>query len=207
MGPQKPQPRFQRKTADARRESLVAAALRCIARDGIAGFTIDNISREAAVSRGLINHHFDGIDELLVAVYSDMTVSMETAGRMALLVDGGAEHRLAAVINTMFAPPMFSKASLRAWLALWGEVAVNARLRSAHRKSYNQYRQAMAAAIGELAAARQVKLDPLSLATTIIALIDGLWIEWCLDPSLVTQQQAKDSVYDVLEARLGKLHR
>ncbi len=200
-------PRFHRKTADARRDSLIEAALRCIARDGIAGFTVDNVSREAGVSRGLINHHFEGIEGLLVAVYTGMTSSMEAAGRTALLVDGGAEERLSAVINTMFAPPMFTKASLRAWLALWGEVAVNPKLRSAHRKSYSQYRQAMTAAIGELAAARQIKLDKVALATTIIALIDGLWIEWCLDPSIVTPLHAKDNVYGVLEARLGMLHR
>jgi hypothetical protein len=65
----------------------------------------------------------------------------------------------------------------------------------------------MAAAIAELATARGLKLGSVALATTVIALIDGLWIEWCLDPSVVTPEHARESVYDVLEARLGKLQR
>lgn len=200
-------PRFTRQTASVRRDSLIDAALRCLARGGLASFTIDNISKEAQVSRGLINHHFDGIEDLMLAVYVSMTSTMEESRRAALLVDGGPEQRLLAVVDTMFAPPMFSKASLRAWLALWGEVAVNPKLRAAHRSSYGHYRRAMAAALADVAAERKLKLDTGTLATTIIALIDGLWIEWCLDSSAVSRQTARDMVQGVLEARLGPVQR
>jgi len=200
-------PRYARQTASERRQSLVDAAIRCLAAGGIAAFTVDNISKEAQVSRGLINHHFKGIEDLLAAVYTEMTAAMNRAGRDALFADGGAEERLAGVISVMFAPPMFSKASLRAWLALWGEVAVNPALRKAHRKSYDSYRTAFTAAISEIAAARRVKVDATQLAATSIALIDGLWIEWCLDSSVINRDTAREALYAVLEARLGKLQR
>lgn len=66
---QKSKPRFVRVEADLRRQMLVDAAIRCLAEGGIAAFTVDRISREAKVSRGLINHHFEGLDGLLVEVY------------------------------------------------------------------------------------------------------------------------------------------
>jgi TetR/AcrR family transcriptional regulator, transcriptional repressor of bet genes len=200
-------PRFAREQPSVRRQMLIEAAIRCLARGGIAAFTVDQISHEAGVSRGLINHHFDGIEDLLQAVYEAMTQSMGAAARATLFVDGGPRERLDTVIDAMFTPPMFSKASLRAWLALWGEVATNARLRAAHRRSYDAYRQAMADAISGIARERSKTVDAQALATSCIALMDGLWIEWCLDSTVVTRESAKLAVYDILEARLGRLKR
>jgi AcrR family transcriptional regulator len=200
-------PRFARQARDVRRQMLIEAAIRCLARGGIAAFTVDQISKEARVSRGLINHHFKGIEDLLQAVYEMMTQSMGAAARATLFVDGGARERLDTVLDAMFTPPMFSKTSLRAWLALWGEVATNSRLRAAHRRSYDTYRQALTDAISGIARERSKRVDAQALATTCIALMDGLWIEWCLDSSVVTREGAKRAVYDVIEARLGKLKR
>ena len=198
-------PRFARQARDVRRQMLIEAAIRCLARGGIAAFTVDQISHEARVSRGLINHHFKGIEDLLQAVYEAMTRSMGLAARATLFVDGGAREQLDTVLDAMFTPPMFSKTSLRAWLALWGEVATNSRLRAAHRRSYDTYRQALTDAISAIARERSKRLDAKALATTCIALMDGLWIEWCLDSSVVTRDGAKRAVYEVIEARLGKL--
>ena len=204
---QKSKPRFVRVEADLRRQMLIDAAIRCLAEGGIAAFTVDRISREAKVSRGLINHHFDGISGLLIEVYEAMTQSMLAAGRETLSFEGTAEQRLAQVIETMFKPPMFSKSSLRAWLALWGEVATNPRLKASHRKSYDAYRNAIGDALAGIAAARDISIDGEALAMTVIALIDGLWVEWCLDSSVVNRDSARAAVYDVLEARLGPLAR
>lgn len=198
-------PRFARQARDVRRQMLIEAAIRCLARGGIAAFTVDQISHEAGVSRGLINHHFKGIEDLLQAVYEAMTQSMGLAARATLFVDGGARDQLDTVLDAMFTPPMFSKTSLRAWLALWGEVATNSRLRAAHRRSYDTYRQALTDAISGIARERSKRVDAKALATTCIALMDGLWIEWCLDSSVVTRDGAKRAVYEVIEARLGKL--
>jgi AcrR family transcriptional regulator len=176
-----------------------------LARDGLSGFTVSNVTKEANVSRGLINHHFGSMDDLLVAVYENMTASISAAGESALLADGDGKMRLSAMVDTLFSPPLFSRASLRAWLALWGSVAVDARLKAAHRASYGRYRKAMAIAIAMVAEERQVLVDSVGMAATIIALIDGLWIEWCIDPETVKRDAARRLVYRVLEARLGSL--
>ena len=196
----KPKPAFTREDAMVRRKQLVAAATRCLSRGGIAHFTIDQISREAGVSRGLINHHFDGIEDLLASVYETMTTKLHLP---ALPPNLEPDARLTAIVNVMFEPPLFAKASLRAWLALWGEVATNPRLKAAHRKSYDSYREAMGAAVADIAAARTIAVNSETLAIATIALIDGLWIEWCLDSSIITREAARDVVFDFLEARLG----
>ena len=64
-----PAPKFSRLTPDQRRAALIAAGLACLARGGILEFTIDNICREAGVSRGLITHHFGSKDGLLSLIH------------------------------------------------------------------------------------------------------------------------------------------
>ena len=75
---------------DARRDEILAATWRVIARDGIARATIRAIAREADCSRGILAHYFDDKADILG---SAMMVShrrvidridAQTAGRTGL---------------------------------------------------------------------------------------------------------------------------
>jgi hypothetical protein len=43
------------------------------------------------------------------------------------------------------------------------------------------------------------------LARNIIALIDGLWLEWCLDPQALNPADARAACLSLVEAQLGVL--
>jgi len=202
-------PKYRRQTPGARREMLVEAALRCLARDGIQGFTIDRICAEAGVSRGLINHHFDGKDGLLIAVYrgslyagiSDrIRVASEAGGSEA-----GPADALMAIVEATFDPAFFARDRLRVWLALWDEISVNPALRAAHRDLYGAYRGQIAQAVQQVADLRGLTLDAVTLARSFLALVDGLWLEWCLDDTAIDAVQARAAALAMLEAQLGTL--
>ena len=199
-------PRFARKPPAERRRLLIEAAIRCLAEGGMSAFTIDRICREAGVSRGLINHHFDGKEALLLSVYETMTehiAEMPHAG----LAEADPVKRLNAMIEISFAEDVVAQSQLRAWLAVWGEVAADPRLRALHRKRYEDYSGGLSSAIAAIAKKRRRKVDAEALARMLIALIDGLWLEWCLDASLLSAEQAKAACYDLLEPHLGPIER
>ncbi len=50
---------------DARRDEILSATWRVIARDGITGATIRAIAREANCSRGILAHYFDDKADIL----------------------------------------------------------------------------------------------------------------------------------------------
>ena len=50
---------------DARRDEILSATWRVIARDGIARATIRSIAREAGCSRGILAHYFDDKADIL----------------------------------------------------------------------------------------------------------------------------------------------
>jgi AcrR family transcriptional regulator len=188
---------------------LIEAALRCLAREGIQGFTIDRICTEAGVSRGLINHYFDGKDGLLIAVYrGSLYDGVSDRIRMAAETDdiaGGPTRRLMAIVEATFDPEFFARDRLRIWLALWDEIAVNPALRAVHRDLYGAYRNQLAEALQRVADARGLAVDAATLARSFLALVDGLWLEWCLDDAAVDAVQARSAALGMLEAQLGVL--
>jgi len=210
-GAKKTPPRFSRENAEVRRGMLVDAAARCLSRGGIGAFTIDSICREAGVSRGLINHHFDGLDGLLVEVYKSSLYAsvsahiLEARERRASHQDWPPEEALVALVRSNFSPVYFSRTNLLIWLSLWGEIAVNNRLQAAHSELYNAYRAELAEDIAAVARSRGKTVDAPALARNFIALVDGLWLEWCLDATVVTPESAEAAGFEILEAQIGPL--
>lgn len=200
--------RFTREVPEVRRRLLIEAATRCLEKGGIQAFTVDRICGEAGVSRGLINHYFAGKDDLLVAVYQSSlydTVTRHITRVAVMPSEAPALDRLYALVDGCFSAETFDRANLLVWLALWGEVANNSKLRSVHRELYDTYRRQLAEAIAAVAQERELSVNALVLARNFIALMDGLWLEWCLDEEVVTREEARATCYDLLEAKLGRL--
>ena len=191
---------------------LVEAATRCLAKGGIGGLTTDRICKEAKVSRGLINHYFDSRDDLLIEIYRSslydtVNAIVEELRRRADAAELDPEQTLTALVRSNFSDSYFDRQNLLVWLSLWGEIAKNERLRDTHRQLYAAYRTELAHQIDAVAAPRGLDVDAPSLARSFIALVDGLWLEWCLDPDVISRDGAEAASFAFLEARLGPLRR
>ncbi|WP_284164230.1 TetR family transcriptional regulator C-terminal domain-containing protein [Frigidibacter sp. SD6-1] len=191
-------PKYTRLTGEERRAELVAAGLACMARGGIQDFTVDKICAEAGVSRGLITHHFGSMNGLLAAVYATMYRAATTAR------DDGRPH-LSALLDAFFAPEVFNRDALNIWLALWGQVSVNAELGAEHRRQYAGYLADVASAIAEMAAARGRSVDADGLARALICLVDGLGLQHCIDPPSMSAHRARMLCHALIEPHLGPL--
>ena len=165
------EPKFRRFAPEIRAAMLVNSGLTCLARGGITAFTVDNICAHAGASRGLIAHHFGSKDGLLAAVY---------AAAYAPVIQGWDTIGVADLVDRLFDPVQFTAPGLRVWLALWGEIAVNPALQAEHARHYAIYRGLVARVVGSDA-----------LAGAVIALADGLWLEQCLAPDLMSPERAK----------------
>ena len=159
----------------------------------MAGFTIDRICRQAGISRGLINHHFDGKDELLESIYRQMTEHL-----VQEYPNGNGSGLLATIIETSFDEATFNRSNLRAWLAIWGQVSSNTALKRLHKQRYDEYRLRLTAAIERQPGA--IRHDADSVARQLIAIIDGLWLEYCLHSESFSLSAARTDCYQFLEA-------
>ncbi len=204
--PQPREPRFSRQNPEQRRREIVAAAIRCLAKGGVGAFTVSEICAEAGISHGLINHYFPSKEDLLVATYDTVADVLVQETRDAVSrTQRLPEDKLTAIVESSFAGAIFNEANLAVWLALWGQVRTHEGLRRKHNELYEGYRATIARIIGQIAAKRGLAVEGAPLALALTALIDGLWLEYSLNPTVFSVENARRSCYLLLEDRLGPL--
>ena len=196
------QPRFRRYASEVRARMLIEAGLACLARGGITVFTVDNVCREAGASRGLITHHFGSKDALLAAVFA-----AAYRPRLDHIGPGPDGHPLdlPTLIDRIFVAEKYTRETLNLWLAIWGETAANPAMQAEHRRNYDRYHATLNDAIAAWAAARGRVVLAGMLASAVIALADGFWLEQCIDPARLAPDEAKQACLALLQPVLGPL--
>lgn len=189
-----------RETPDVRRKSLIQATMRSIAKYGYPGTTIEKICEEAQVSRGLINHHFNTKDELIRQSYKELCDEW-TFQTQDMLIDSyrDPKEKLQAMIRVSFGPTLFKQEYLGIWVGFWSVIGKSPSLRRLNRDAYNQDRDAYEALFDSIAKEHGKEINARRAAISLIALIDGLWLEWCLDSKGFSPEEAEAACLDFVE--------
>ncbi len=187
---------------DARRDEILSATWRVIARDGIARATITAIAREARCSRGILAHYFDDKADILG---SALVMSHR---RVVARMDARAEGLtgLAALRAILLeALPLDEERDLEAQIEIsfWSRALGNPSLRRLQHAEFDSFTArlrahlAEAEKLGELRAGADLDL----MAHQVLVLIDGLSAERVLYPDRVSPDRQRQ----LLEELLGTL--
>jgi AcrR family transcriptional regulator len=170
---------------------MMRAAAACLAEDGVGAATVRAVAARAGVTPGLIRHHFGGIDGLIAATYRHVGATVAEAIDAALAAAPAEPRaRLSAFVRASFAPPLLDGDLLATWLAFWGRVRRDAEIRALHGEIYSAYRARLAGMLAAAAEAAGRPIDADRAALALTALLDGLWLELCLDPSTFSPEEA-----------------
>lgn len=184
------EPRFTRDQPDVRKRKLIEAAAQCLAELGHAGTSVRAVAARAGVSPGLVTHHFKGIDELIAATYAQVGEQVAAVLNQAIDEAAGAEAKLRAFIDASFQPPVLDRDLLAVWLSFWSLVRRDPQVRKVHKQVYVDYRRRLEALIGAIARQRKFAIDAHLAALALTAMLDGLWLELCLDPTTFSTEDA-----------------
>jgi len=187
----RPEARFSRMEPSQRRALLVDATFRCLQKHGFEGTSIRRICAEAGVSVGLINHHYRSKDDLVAETY--LWLTQRITGKLRQAIDTAANDgraRLTAFIRASFADDIFDAGLLDAYLAFWGVVKSAEPMVRAHEASYGDYRATLSQALMQLAVEQGwVRFDGDLAAIALAAMLDGLWLEYSLNPGTFSREQ------------------
>jgi TetR/AcrR family transcriptional regulator, transcriptional repressor of bet genes len=177
--------KFRRESAADRRRHLGEAVLRCILKNGSAGISVRQIAAEAGVSLGLIRYHFGQFDDLIAYAFDMTTDTFLQAIRAAIERAGpNPQARLEAFIQTSFSPLLLDRSVLGVWVVFWGLILHSRRMASAQTREYSLYLAMVEGLLQELAAAEGIAIRDIKLTSiSFTALLDGLWLAWCLNPA------------------------
>ncbi|WP_326731765.1 helix-turn-helix domain-containing protein [Streptomyces phaeochromogenes] len=91
----------RRSMAAERRQQVMEAASRCMARNGLAGTTLEKIAEESGLSRSHIRHYVGNRDDLLLALV-DWVQERDDRAFAAAVEQAPPEQRLAVAMDHLF---------------------------------------------------------------------------------------------------------
>ena len=169
--------------AEDRRDLLIAATLTSLARDGHAGISVRRIAAEAGVSVGLLNHHFGSIDALIAETYHKLASELTTALWQEVDQAVGPAARLDAFLAGSFSSRVMDPKLLGVWVVFWSLIRHSQHVNDSHEKSYRAYLDLIRQLLDDLAESEGFVIHDTRLAAIgLSAMLDGLWLEWCLNP-------------------------
>jgi AcrR family transcriptional regulator len=180
------------------RERILRAALRLFTAQGFRGASLDAVAAEVGISRQGVLHYFPSKTHLLLGVLDlrdETTIARAEERRESDFADG----LIGVVADNQREPDL-----VRLYTVLAAEsVAAEHPGHDRFQERYRSVRAALAAAIDEAQEAGQLDtaIDPVHLATLLTAVMDGLQLQFLLDPESVDMVEPLTALFTLLRAR------
>jgi AcrR family transcriptional regulator len=193
-------PKFRRLNSEERRQTLVKAALSCLSRFGPHGTGVREICHQVNVSPGLLSHYFESKEALIHEALRTLTRDFHEKMQRVLTADLSAEQRLQSSFETYMSSRVTDAERAGAYLAFWTLARTDPAVRRIQRAAYRKQQQLFENALKALAAERGVRIEERKVAIGLVSLLDGLWLEICLDPAAFSRATAVSVSWDWLDA-------
>ena len=190
-----------------RRQQLIDATIRCIAHHGLSAVTMQMVTREAGLSVGIANLHFESKDNLLNETLR--FVAEEYHGGQIEIMEGGdipdLGERLDALLDFQLGRGVTQRQKMSVWFAYYGEAGarpVYQRIVSTVDRLAAQKLEALFTDIIREGGYQGV--DARELATGYSALIDGLHLGLLVTPRELSKRRARAVARDFLRRAFPK---
>jgi TetR/AcrR family transcriptional repressor of bet genes len=187
-------------TREARRQQLIDATIASISQRGFSGTTLTAVTTGAGLSHGVVNFHFKTKDALYDATLGYLADEHYQLWSQAMN-DAGPEpeKKLAAIIEVDFQKDVCSQEKIAVWYAFWGR----AKYRPSYLKINSDYDSKRYQEISKLCAqiienGNYQNLEAESVARTILAVIDGSWLNLLLCPLTAKAREHRGDCFALL---------
>jgi len=191
---------------ERRRLQLIDATMICIARKGMGSTTLGDVAKEAGLSQGIVNLHFESKENLLNETLRYIADDYKTRFNRALDKSApDAASKLAALMELDLRPSILDRRKLAVWFAFWGEVKSRPRYREICKKSDEYYDEVLCSLCEEIITDGQYKnVSPLAVATVLTSMTNGLWLSYLISPKRFDRQIASNAVAEYLHSVFPK---
>lgn len=198
-------PKLKPETLKKRKAQILKAAAACFAREGYHQTTMDDIVREAGLSKGGVYWHFKSKKELFLALFESLLSETE-----AMMVNAAAEQtdvkeKLRAVL--VAAAALFSSDEFREYSPLlidvWLQNRHDPQVNQLTVRMYEGLRRPLIELIEAGITLGQFRpVDVSALVAILLALCDGLMVQEMIDGITVDWEAVSETLLQILDAGL-----
>jgi TetR/AcrR family acrAB operon transcriptional repressor len=167
-------------SSEARRAQILTAALRCFSEKGYHEATMDDVAREAGLSKGSLYWHFKSKGEVFAGLSGAYSLELVQAWDALAADHQGGVVDLLGRVGAVSIEVITAHGEL---LRAWAEFIVHREVQEQFAGIYRETRRRLGAWIRQGIADGELRpADPESLAASLTALIEGLLIQTLVDP-------------------------
>lgn len=168
--------------ASERKDQIVRATVECIAKYGYNNFSMQDVARTAGVSKGIIHYYFLNKDELMCSVLDKVAGDIDSVLEADIESISDPIKKLETFINIGFDIVQSTKEYYQVNMDFWTQINQKEDVKNIIISHYQKFRLTAARIISEGIVNNVFrKVDPIEYASYIIAVIDGLSLQWLFD--------------------------
>jgi AcrR family transcriptional regulator len=192
--------------APQRREQIVRATIRCLAREGYSGLTMKKVSWEAGVSQGILHYYFADKRAILVAALEAVMNDLDARVRAAQTrTRPDPPARLRALIEASLRTALEAREVWVVFVEFWGEMMHDDRLRTINAALYSRMRRLIGALIRHGTDRKDFRpVKPTHAAAVILGLLDGIALQLTFDSDAFDVQTATRFCHEALGRYLAR---
>lgn len=185
----------------ARREQIIAAALRVASSKGMANTTVRDVAAEMGTSSGLIHHYFASMDGVLAAAFEQSAGADLQNTEAAMAECERPEEKLTAFFASY--TRVDEDHAFQLWLDAWAEARRRPALGATSQRLNVAWQRLIAATIAQGVSSGEMACDdPDATAWRVLSLLDGLSLQLAAHPGVIERGVALDWAMTALEAEI-----
>jgi len=191
----------------AMRIRLIEATIASIAHDGLAGASVERITRRAGVSRGLVRHYYGAKSNLLAEAFRDLAddfrdmLGMHESGEPDS--DRAAELRLRRAILPMFDRLKPVPDRQYAWFGFWALARSEPQIERLNHALYEEIVMHLGGLIADVARRRGRDIDTAAAGRGLAAMMEGAWVHAIIGVEGMAVAEAQRLSLDYVGRLLG----
>jgi AcrR family transcriptional regulator len=195
----KERPRLPAKSVSSRgdqiRAPLIEATITSIARDGLAGASVERITDRIGVSQGLVRHYFGSkaalLSESFQKLADDYRGMLGITPYAVQLPADIAEGRLRDAILPMFERLESGPSRQYAWFGFWALARSDVEIERLNHELYEDVVRHLGGLMADVAAAHGRAIDAEAAGSGLAAMMEGAWVHCVIGVSGISVPEAE----------------
>lgn len=176
--------------AAERKDQIVRATVDCISKFGYHNFSMQDVARTAGVSKGIIHYYFLNKDELMMSVLDKVAGDIEQVLQSDMANISDPFQKMEIFVNVCFDVVRSTREYYQVNMDFWTQINQKDEVREVIARHYAKFRETAADVVRVGVAAKKFRsVDPAQYGSYIIAVIDGLSLQWLFDNQVFDYDQ------------------
>jgi AcrR family transcriptional regulator len=194
----------RKSVAPQRREQIIEALFQCLAENGHESVTVKDIAKKAGLHYGVIHYYFKSKDDIVSAMAEAIILKYNRLLSERIQSTPSVSEKLEAALEFLVDEFIFNKRLNRVFYNLVQMAFEKETVRHALRKELREYRSALRDVLAEGARNGEFKIkDPARSASLMVALIEGMALQWVIEPKALNRHDVRKSIQETIGRHLS----